>query len=188
MNNSEITPPIPNKIQQVALSIRRAGLLGFWLQLILGIIALVTLLFTSPVLFNSKERTVASQFGYFCAAIGLVALAMNIYFSWRYQRIARLIKEPDPTLRPKKSSTLKIIRIGLTINLVGMLIAIVGAEALIGLVLGKSLSRPQLALTTDPSEFVNSIDLLIVQANTNTIAAHFAGIATTLWLLNRISR
>ncbi|MGF1479600.1 MAG: DUF3611 family protein [Cyanophyceae cyanobacterium] len=188
MSKSEITPPLSSKVQRVALSIKRAGRISFWLQLILGVIATVTLLFTSPALVNSRERTIASQFGFFCAAIGLVALAINIYFSWRYTQMARRIEEPDPARRPKKSDTLQAIRIGLTINLVGMLIAIIGAEALIGLVLGKSLSRPQLALTTDPSEFVNSIDLLIVQANTNTIAAHFSGIASSLWLLNRIAR
>jgi len=29
--------------------------------------------------------------------------------------------------------------------------------------------------------------MLIIEANTNTIGAHFAGIATSLFLLNRIS-
>lgn len=187
MSKFEITPP-SNRVQQVALNIKQAGRIGFWLQLILGIVATVTLLFTSPVLINSQERTLTSQFGIFCAAIGLVALAVNVFFSWRYTRMAKLIEESSPGARPKKADTLKIIRIGLAINLLGMLIAIIGAEALIGLVLAKSLSRPQLALTSNPSEFVNSLDLLIVQANTNTIAAHFAGIASTLWLLNRISR
>ena len=186
MSKSEITPP-SNRVQQVALSIKQAGRIGFWLQLILGIVATVTLLFTSPVLINNEERTFTSQFGIFCAAVGLVALAVNVFFSWRYTRMAKLI-ESNTGARPKKSDTLKIIRIGLAINLIGMLIAIIGAEALIGLVLAKSLSRPQLALTSNPSEFVNSLDLLIVQANTNTIAAHFAGITSTLWLLNRISR
>jgi hypothetical protein len=73
------------------------------------------------------------------------------------------------------------------LNLGGILLAILGAEALVGLALGKSLSLAPQLIGSNPQNFVNSLDLLIIQANTNTITAHFAGIVTSLLLLNKIS-
>jgi hypothetical protein len=94
----------------------------------------------------------------------------------------------DSSSRPRKADTLQVIRYGLIVNLTGMFFAILGAEALAGIVLVKSLNVPQGVFNQDFSKFVNSVDLLIVQANTNTIAAHFSGIVSTLWLLNRIAK
>jgi hypothetical protein len=72
-----------------------------------------------------------------------------------------------------------------------MLLTIVGAQAIVGSILAKSLSQPQGALglgTLDLNRFVQPLDLFVVQANTNTIAAHFVGIAASLWLFNRVNR
>jgi hypothetical protein len=70
-----------------------------------------------------------------------------------------------------------------------MLLTILGAQAIVGSILAKSLSQPQGGFTAiDPSRFVQSVDLFVVQANTNTIAAHFVGIAASLWLFNRVNR
>ena len=72
-------------------------------------------------------------------------------------------------------------------NLAGMLLAIIGAAALVGLTLGKALVTPQQSFTTDAKNLINPLDLLIIQANTNTITAHFSGIVSSLLLLNKIS-
>lgn len=186
--DSEISRLLPNSVEKVVTSLKRGSLVGFWLQLVLGVIAAVTLLFASPILFSDQERTEGNSFGLFCAMVGLIILGVNIFFSFRYGKIAKKIQLPDPTLRPKKSETVKMIRVGLILNLVGMLLAIVGAQALVGIVLAKTLSRPQLAFSTTPTELVNALDLLIIQANTNTITAHFSGLVTSLWLLNRVAR
>jgi len=65
--------------------------------------------------------------------------------------------------------------------------AIVGAQALVGISLAKLLTLSPQLIGPNPEQFVNSLDMLIIQANTNTIGAHFTGIATSLFLLNRIS-
>jgi hypothetical protein len=120
---------------------------------------------------------------------GLIALTVSIYFSFRYMTIARLLQTKNPAQRPNRADTISIIRLGLIVNLVGMLLTIIGAEAIVGIVLAKSLANPPGAIANlDPTKLVNSIDLLVIQANTNTIAAHFAGIVSSLILLNRITR
>ncbi|MGH2416664.1 MAG: DUF3611 family protein, partial [Microcystaceae cyanobacterium] len=186
--NYEITPSrssLPPAVQRVSSNLKRAGNIGFWLQIILGVVSTVTLLFASTSLVGNQQRTSGSEVGIFCAFCGIIMLIVGIFFCFRYRRIARLLQNSDSALRPKKADTYKVIRLGLIVNLVGMLLAILGAAALVGLVLAKSLTIPQGAIGyNDPRKFVNSIDLLIIQANTNTITAHFAGIVTSLWLLD----
>lgn len=183
----EISRPLPLAVQRVSADLRLAGNIGFWFQLVLGVVSAVILLLAGA---GSQDQ--ASQgigFGLFSAACGLVALAIAIYFSFRYTGIAKQLRDPDPTKRPNKVDTLKVIKIGLVVNLTGMLLTIIGAEAIVGIVLDKSLKNPPGALANlDPSKLVNSIDLLVIQANTNTIFAHFAGIISSLTLLNRISK
>jgi hypothetical protein len=120
-----------------------------------------------------------------------VTLGVGAYFAFRYTRISKELLESNAAGRPSKADTLQIIRLGLIVNLVGMLLTIVGAQAIVGSILAKSLSQPQGALglgTLDLNRFVQPLDLFVVQANTNTIAAHFVGIAASLWLFNRVNR
>ena len=185
----EKTHPLPPAVKKVSSNLQRWGFWSFWLQLILGIIATVTLLFSTPVLFRRQDSLPGNQFGVLCAFLGIVLLAIAVVISFRYGRIGKKILKRDPAQRPKKSDTVQLVRIGLILNLVGMLFAIAGAQALVGISLSKSLEvAPGSIGNPSVQQFVTSFDILIIQANTNTIAAHFAGIVTSLILLNRIAR
>lgn len=187
--NYELTPSLPANVQRASSILRRIGRIGFWLQIVLGVISAVLLLIASASLFSNRQRTQGIEIGIICAFVGVVLIGAGIYFSWRYIRIANLMQVSDSSSRPRKADTIQVIRYGLIVNLTGMFFAILGAEALAGIVLVKSLNVPQGGFVNqDFSKLVNSVDLLIVQANTNTIAAHFAGIVSTLWLLDRISK
>ena len=94
----------------------------------------------------------------------------------------------DNALRPKKSYTLQTIKFGLLANLLGMMAAIVGAEAFVGLVIGKALTIPQGAVFSNTSQLIQPKDLFIILANTHTIASHFTGIVVALWLLNQLNK
>lgn len=185
---SQLTPSIPPAIQKVSKNLQRMGFWSFWLQLILGIISAVTLLFATPALFEAKENTSGFQFGIFSAFISVILLIVAIWIAYRLGKIGRQIENQDANQRPKKSQTMNLIKIGLVFNLVGMLFAIIGAEILVGLALAKFLTLSPQLIGSNPQQFVNSFDFLIIQANTNTITAHFAGIVTSLILLGRISK
>lgn len=186
--NYEITRSVSPEIQQASSTLRLAGIVGFWVQIVLGVISAVTFLFASASLLGTQERTQGIEFGIFSAFCGLVLLGIAIYFSIRYGRIAKRLPGADPRSRPRKAEILQLIKTGLAINMGGMLMAILGAAALAGIVLLKSLTIPQGTLAYNPKQFVNSIDLLVIQANTNAIMAHFSGLVTSLWLLNRITK
>lgn len=186
---------LPPALQRIALTLRTFGGISFWLQVILGTISGLILVFsTFSSSFNRQANAGASQgtgFGIFFALCGLVALGIGAYFAFRYTRISKQLITGSASERPSKAATLQTIRLGLIVNLVGMLLTIVGAQAIVGSILAKSLSQPQGALglgTIDLNRFVQPLDLFVVQANTNTIAAHFVGIAASLWLFNRVNR
>lgn len=185
--DSRLTQSLPAPIQKVSKNLQRWGFWSFWLQLILGIISTVTLLFATPALFEAKENLQGVQFGIVSAFISIILLVTSIVISFRYGKIGKKIENRDPALRPKKSETLKLIRIGLIFNLVGMLFAVIGAETLVGLALAKLLTLSPQLIGSNPQQYVNSLDLLIIQANTNTIGAHFAGIITDLILVSRLN-
>ena len=188
--DSDLTPfsPTSPKIQKISASLKQLGNIGFWLQTVLGVISAVILSIAGAAIVSGREKTPGIELGIFCAFCGVILLGLAVIFSFRCTQIARKIQIAEPAKRPTKAGTLKIIRYGLAVNLVGMLLAILGAEALSGIVLLKTLTLPQVTLGSDPDRFVTSVDLLIVQANTNTIAAHFAGIVSSLLLLDRITK
>jgi hypothetical protein len=170
--------------------LRQTSRISFWSQIILGVISAVLLLIASASYFGLKQRTQGIEVGILCAFGGVILLAVGIIFTVRYGRMAKEMVSADASRRPKKSETLQLIRTGLVVNLVGMFLSILGAEALAGIVLLKILTLPQGSVafgTQNLSQFVNPVDLIIVQANTNSIMAHFAGIACSLWLLQRLS-
>ena len=70
-----------------------------------------------------------------------------------------------------------------------MLLTLLGAQATIGLLLVIVSSSQAGAIVggVDPNR-ITAQDLFAVQANTNTITAHFVGLVASIWLLYRISR
>ena len=176
-----------NTIRRVSNSLKWAGVIGFWVQLVLGVISTVMLLLA---IINKTERSnPGTGFSLFCAVCGLVCLIVSIYFSFNHQKVGKVLEKTNAS-RPKKTKTINMIKIGLIVNLTGMLLTIIGAEAIAGIVLSKILAFDPAKIFNNQtsSEFVNSLDLFIVQANTNIIAAHFAGLVSSLWLLDRITK
>jgi len=177
---------VPSHILQISADLRNIGRISFWLQLVLGVISAVLLSFGTLILLSSNQRTKGIEVGILAAIAGVIILAIAIFFTRRYVQYSKDILSPDPKERPKKKDTLQLIKTGLIFNLIGILLTVFGAEALVGIILQKSLLIPQATITADPNKFINSADVLIVQANTNSIAAHFAGLVCSLWLLNRV--
>lgn len=176
------------KIRRIASAFKWAGFVGFWVQLVLGVISTVVMLLA--ITNRTETSRPGTGFSLFCAACGLICLVVGIYFSFRYGKMATRFASNGGS-RPKKTTALKTIQIGLVVSLVGMFLAIVGAQAIAGIVLSKILAFGQgevFSANSNRKEFVNSLDLFIVQANTNIISAHFAGLASSLWLLNRVTK
>jgi hypothetical protein len=128
--------------------------------------------------------------GVFFAICGLVVLAYSVYRSFRFTRLSRQLRSPANAVRPKKADTIKEVRLALWSNLSGMLLTLIGAEAISGTLLAKSLAQPQalFGAAVDVSRFIQPLDIFVVLANTHATVAHFVGIFGALWLLDRIHK
>lgn len=179
-------------LQQIAQTFRLTGWISFWAQLVLGAVATVILGFSSfsrEVAVNQPRA--GTGVGIFFAVAGVITLAVSIFWAFRYTRIALQLQSANPNNRPRKADTIQLLRVGLLVSLVGMLVSIVGAQAIVGVLVAKALTLPQTgAVITqiNPNQSIRPLDIFVVQANTNTIAAHFAGLFASIWLLNRITR
>ena len=72
----------------------------------------------------------------------------------------------------------------------GILLTLLGAQAIIGTFTARVISQPQLAFYPQQGNqsIISGLEMLVIQANTNTVTAHFAGLVASLWLLNRINK
>ena len=183
-----------SQLQEIAQNFRLTGWISFWAQLVLGVIAAVVLGFASlsrDVAVATNQRSVGTGVGIFFAVIAVITLGASLFWAFRYTRISRQLQSSNPNNRPRKADTIQLLQLGMSINLVGLLLSLLGAQAIVGALLAKSLTLPQTGLGVyqiDPSRTIRTLDILVVQANTNTVAAHFAGLVGSLWLLNRINR
>ena len=187
-NSSSSSPASTSaRMRRAANTLKWSGLIGFWIQVVLGVVSAVTL---ALAIVNENERSNSGVgFSLFCAVCGLICLVVGICISFRYGKMAIKFATPNVT-PPKKSTTIKIVQVAIITSLAGALITILGAETIAGIVLSKTLSLDpgKIFNSQTNTEFVNSLDVFIIQACINIIAGHFIGIVSSLWILNQIDQ
>ena len=195
MTNQLDTDKLPAAVQRVAFALRTVGWVSFWVQLVLAVVAAIILLFAIPFAIPSATAPAGSTSagtggGVFFAICGLLVLGYSVYRAFRFTRLSRQLRSPGNAVRPKKADTIKQVQLTLIGNLVGMLLTLVGAEAISGTLLAKSLAQPQalFGAAVDLGRFIQPLDIFVVLANTHATVAHFVGIIGALWLLDRIHK
>jgi ABC-type Fe3+ transport system permease subunit len=186
-SSKSATPPKSERVRRVAQALRWSGLAGFWLQLVLGVVSSVTL---ALAIVNQTERsTPGIGFSLFCAVCGLICLVVGICITFRYGKMASQFSRPN-TLPPKKSATIKMIQIAIVTSIVGIIISVIGGETITGIVLSKTLAFDPAKVFNNQqnTEFVNSLDVFIIQACFSIILAHCTGLVSSLWIYSRIDK
>ncbi len=191
--DSELTSfsPTSPTVKKVATALIWLGNIGFWSQLVLGSVSLVMLLFGAAVLGSGSNSSGNENLALFCATLGVLTLILSVFFFFRrYISIGKSLKKArSGSDRPNKKFTIRLIRLGLTSNLIGMLISIIGAEAFAGILLSKASRIPSVTNTLlDSSQLITPAEMTALLANIHTILSHFAGITLGLILLERINR
>jgi hypothetical protein len=182
-DNSDVSP----NVLRVVLAFRRWGWASFWTQVVLCVVSSVVLLqlvllkaptTNTPTGADSNPATLP---GLSFAWAGIAVLGASIFWNFRYTQMAKKLRSPD---RPTKTQTVFLIKIGIIINLVGMLITLVGAASIVGALT----LRSQQGVFAGAGNFnltIQPLDFQIIQASFNIIFAHFVGLVASLWLLNR---
>ena len=187
-NNNDAPPQSKSaRMRKVASALKWAGLAGFWIQLVLGVVSTVTL---ALAIVNKAERSSPGiGFSLFCAVCGLICLVVGICITFRYGKMADKFTRPQ-TAPPKKSTAVKLVQIAIITSIVGTIITIIGGQTITGIVLSKTLSFDPAKVFNSQSttEFVNSLDVFIIQACFSIILAHSTGLISSLWIYNQIDR
>jgi len=163
-----------------------------WTQVVLGAVSTTIFLF-AVLSANLGQNTPDPGTGgsLFFAICALLAVYFSVYQAWRYSKIGRALANSNSALRPKRTDTIKTVRLGLLGSLVGLLLSIVAAQAITGALVAKSLNQGQGIAVFNPETFnrlIQPLDMFVVLANTHTITAHFVGIVVSLWLLEESNR
>lgn len=193
------TPTAEYKRERVATILRLVGWIALWIQIALGAASsLLLVLAISGRNFNQAVTSVPGTgvvnsgggttpgigIGIFWAFCGILALLFGVYLAFRQTRFARRLRNPNHSLHPKKTEVMRVLRLGVIAGLVGMLIAILGGGATLGVLLSKSIAQPQGVAIYDPNRIIRSLDIFVAMANMNGIAANFVGTVASLGLYN----
>lgn len=191
-------PTVVSQVERIARLMGRTSTISFWIQIFLGVIGSILLLLTTPMLFARTSPTPGavpvgpgpgSIGGLAVAVVAMLTLLASIYYTFTNTQHARRLQAPK-NARPSKADTLKRLRLGVLINLFGLGLALVGAEAVTGQLTNKLLmqSSPFNLGFVDPSRFIQALDVFVVLGNTHGMFAHFCNLTANLWLIDRISK
>ena len=187
-NEMEDVPKVDALVELVSLRMRRVAFLSWWAQVILTAVSAVTLLFTRNVL--KLESSPASKAllmpNYFLAGSSIALSMGSIFWTWATRRLSRRLLR-KPTTRVQAANMLrKSITVGTSLNLMGMALAICGAEQIVGglaiKVLTTATSTPTIYQGAQAANLLQPLDILVVQANTNTMFSHFCSVVANLFL------
>lgn len=182
------TASLSPTLYNIAKTISLTGWVTFWLQLGLGVVASLALLFASTGRGFTDQPNAGLGIGIFWAICGVIALLFSIYWDFRYTRLAKSLANPNPALHPSKADTTKAIRLGLIVGLVGILLTLIGAGATLSVLVAKSISQPPGVAITDPNKIIRALDVFVMLGNINGIAGHFVGTVASIWLLERVNQ
>ena len=78
----------------------------------------------------------------------------------------------------------KYFRLSVILSFIGMACTLLGGEQIVGTLASKVLSTQglQSILGTAPQNQLQAVDIFLVQANINTVVAHYAPLLAYIWL------
>ncbi|GAX76800.1 hypothetical protein CEUSTIGMA_g4246.t1 [Chlamydomonas eustigma] len=194
---SEIPSSVPERMGEAARkalsrassAMNRYGWISFWVQLTLSLVSAVILLFS--VAFTTQSGPLASLY---LTLVGILAGFLSTFWNFGYTRTARKMQvflEASPgsgTPKIKKHNVIDMVTKGIMVNVVGLGSTLLGIQALVGVLVAKTLSNsaanPFISSAAGVYNPVLALDVFLVQAATNILLGHFLSLVCSLWLLN----
>ena len=177
--------------QMLSAGLRRMGWIRFWIQVVLGVVVLGVLLFTAVggSLARNAERAVGLGPGISLTTLAFLVLLYSLWHGWLIVRTGRAL---NSQARPTRGETSRLIKRGLIADLLGLVLATVGYQALAGpLFIQASMQTPGIAIGgrgMADNLAITSLEILSVLSNTQVLFAHLVGLILSLWLLQRVYR
>jgi hypothetical protein len=185
-------------LQLLSAAIRRMGWVRFWTQMALGVVVVGVLAFNNigGRLAANTNRAVGLGPGLSLTTLAFLVLLWCLWHSWLVVRCGRALASPA---RPSRGETSRLVKRGVLADLLGLILAAVGYQALAGsLFVQASMQVPGFfgaQLQVPPGTRgglvglpITSIEMLSVLSNTQVLFAHLIGLCISLWLLQRVYR
>lgn len=172
-------------IQETSRLLRRVSWLSWWSQVILTTVSAVILLFAKNVATRYGNAIQSPPF--ILSGVGVIISGISIL--WTYADGARLSSRILRAERSQASKWLtRAVRVGVSLNLVGLMTTLVAAEQIVGTLAVKVLTQRNFMTTVSTEAGLQPLDILIVQANTNTLLSHFCSLVAFLYLTDQIRK
>lgn len=183
-------------IRETSKALKRASFFSWWAQVILTTISAVILVFAKSVLSGrvayGAATAVAGEPSFLLSGTGLVLSAISIVWTWgNGARLSRRLMVKPTTPLAAAHMLRRAIRVGVTLNLLGLLCNLVAAEEIIGSLAIKVLTSNRSILAAGGAsllapEGLQPLDVLVVQANTNSLLSQFCSLVSLLYLTRNV--
>jgi len=144
---------------------------------------------------NESSKKGTPPGGFLLAGSGITLSFLSIFWTWGGARLSRRVKRKNPSRVKTASMVRRLITVGSYLNIFGIIVTLIGAEQIIGLLVAKVLTMQGafpgggmsgVGGASLSSQTLQPIDILVVQANTNTIVSHFISLVSWLYLTRRV--
>ena len=112
--------------------------MGFWVQVVLGVVALLILLFA----LLQRRINLQSGTGLTLGLLGIGSLALGTWLKYQGVDLAHRLAEMEWEHRPRKEGVLNHLCLEMGVALVGMLATLLGSFVVIGSLFAKALLGP----------------------------------------------
>ena len=183
--------------QLLSLGMRRIGWIRFWIQTTLGVISAGILLFynVGGNVGKGSLKAAGLSSGLSITTISFFVLIYSLWQGWLIVQKGRALNSPA---KPSRGETSRLLKRGIIVDLLGLVFAVIGYQALAGALtvqaasqvsgfFGAGMINPA-SSNVMPTFPITSIEMLSVLSNTQLMMAHLIGLIISLWLLQRIYR
>jgi Protein of unknown function (DUF3611) len=183
----------PSKEDSLAHAFSRLGWIGFWIQVAIGAVPLLLLIY-SVIIGQSAGAGTRSRLLIieFLTFVGLLVLVFSAVWSYRYTRLANRLA--DKTKRPSEFAVQRTAWIGIAANGLGVLFSMLVmlfevAQLLIYFLRAPQAGVPAIQTTAGgQASWVSAADMMNLMALIFTMFGELTVLAFSLWLLFRATK
>jgi hypothetical protein len=181
----------PSQTDSLSQSFSSLGWLGFWIQIAVGSIPLVLIIYALAFGRNPAPGTRAGfPLIEYLSIAGLLVLAFTALWSFRYTRLA--IRLADPNRRPTRASVRGTVWVGVKASTIGIVLSMLVmffevVQLLIYFLRTPQAGVPVVQTTGGPASWVSAADIAGLLALLLTMFVEFTVLVFSLWLLLRIT-
>ena len=182
----------PTKTKSLAGAFKRLGWAGFWLQVVFGSLPIIMMVYYFTFSRSATGFRNGLAFVEYLTLANLVLLAFTIFWSYRYTRLAKQIK--DPAKPPTQASIIGTVWTGVVVGAIGMIFSMTVIFIEVANLLFYFLKAPQAGMPviqTSGAEgmyLVSSVDMVSLMSLVLILFAEVIVLVFSLSLLFRSSQ